>query len=29
MARALTASAKGLALHEFFDDQLAEITRRR
>ena len=29
VARALTASAKELALHEFFDAQLAEVTRRR
>jgi DNA-binding transcriptional LysR family regulator len=29
VARALTASAKELALREFFDAQLAEITRRR
>ncbi len=29
VARALTATAKELALHEFFDAQLAAITRRR
>jgi hypothetical protein len=29
VARALTTCAKGLALREFFDAQLAGITRRR